>query len=480
MAKSTWKSQRITPEDEALSSVFPDYEVAEHKILQFTDIDGGTFGNNKWFSCELHGSSNGKYRVYTSYGKVGQVGAFEIRGPGTEQEMRDLFNSIIKEKTTRKSEAYKDVKFIKAKVGSPKARLIVRKVDAGEVPQEKKAQAKTAPTKTGTTLDPKVAQFIESIFRDSQQAISHFIDVKITADGFETPLGVLSYAQISDGRGALKELGKAIKKKDESDIRKLSSQYYTTIPHRLGFDLTGAVLDNDADLQRELDILQLMHDSLEVGAASFTDTASAKYYELGIDLVLMADGGDEYGRIEKFVNSTVGQHHESFAKSCRVENIFKLIVPHERDRFGKCPVLTNEQELFHGSRNSNVVGILKRGLLIAPPEAPVSGWAFGKGNYFADKSSKSLQYSLKPFGNYSSKSDKCYLFLNKVRLGKQYELTWGQSDAAEKCKRAGCDSTLGKASSSGLRYNEFITYELHQSTLTYIVEIKKPNSSFFV
>lgn len=470
MAKTTWKSQRIHPEDEVLNSIFPDYEVTEHKILQFTDIDGGTFGNNKWFSCELHSSSNGKYRVYTSYGKVGQIGAFEIRGPGTEQEMRDLFNSIIKEKTTRKSEAYKDVKFIKAKVGSPKARLIVRKVDAGEVPQEKKVQTKTVPAKVGITLDPKVAQFVESIFKDSQQAISHFIDVKITADGFETPLGVLSYAQISDGQGTLKELGKAIKKKDESSIRKLSSQYYTTIPHRLGFDLTGAVLNSDADLQRELDILQLMHDSLEVGAASFTDTASAKYLELGVDLVLMAHGGDEYKRIESKIQNTISDHHFSL-KKIKVENIFKAILPFERDRYTKCEI-NNEQELFHGSRNSNVLGLLHRGMLIAPPEAPVSGYMFGKGAYFADQSSKSLNYSLKPFGKAPTKNV-CYLFLFATKLGKILELQDADYNADITCKSRNCHSVKGVQGRS-LLHNEYIVYDVKQCTMSYIVELSRP------
>jgi len=38
--------------------------------------------------------------------------------------------------------------------------------------------------------------------------------------------------------------------------------------------------------------------------------------------------------------------------------------------------------LWHGSRCTNFGGILSQGLRIAPPEAPVSGYAFGKGLYF--------------------------------------------------------------------------------------------------
>lgn len=42
---------------------------------------------------------------------------------------------------------------------------------------------------------------------------------------------------------------------------------------------------------------------------------------------------------------------------------------------------------------SNVAGILSQGLRIAPPEAPVSGYMFGKGVYFADMASKSANYT---------------------------------------------------------------------------------------
>ena len=44
----------------------------------------------------------------------------------------------------------------------------------------------------------------------------------------------------------------------------------------------------------------------------------------------------------------------------------------------------NRMLLWHGSRLTNWVGILSKGLRIAPPEAPVTGYMFGKGVYFAD------------------------------------------------------------------------------------------------
>lgn len=43
----------------------------------------------------------------------------------------------------------------------------------------------------------------------------------------------------------------------------------------------------------------------------------------------------------------------------------------------------NRQLLWHGSRITNFTGILSQGLRIAPPEAPVQGYMFGKGIYAA-------------------------------------------------------------------------------------------------
>merc|ERR1712164_1531 len=74
--------------------------------------------------------------------------------------------------------------------------------------------------------------------------------------------------------------------------------------------------------------------------------------------------------------------------------------------------------LWHGTRITNVCGILKQGLRIAPPEAPVSGYMFGKGIYFADACSKSANYC--GFNSYfgGDGSSEKVLFLADVAVGK--------------------------------------------------------------
>lgn len=64
----------------------------------------------------------------------------------------------------------------------------------------------------------------------------------------------------------------------------------------------------------------------------------------------------------------------------------------EEKRFKPFKKLHNRKLLWHGSRTTNFAGILSQGLRIAPPEAPVTGYMFGKGIYFADMVSKSANY----------------------------------------------------------------------------------------
>ena len=71
---------------------------------------------------------------------------------------------------------------------------------------------------------------------------------------------------------------------------------------------------------------------------------------------------------------------------------FKIAREGEADKYNP-KNLDNKKLLWHGSRYSNFVGILSNGMRIAPPEAPSTGYLFGKGAYFADLSGKSSAYS---------------------------------------------------------------------------------------
>ena len=86
--------------------------------------------------------------------------------------------------------------------------------------------------------------------------------------------------------------------------------------------------------------------------------------------------------------------------------------------------LGNKMLLWHGSRFSNFGGILSQGLRIAPPEAPKTGYLFGKGVYFADMAGKSAPYCC------ANLSNNIGLFLLcEVALGNPREIYMTDHDA---------------------------------------------------
>ena len=112
----------------------------------------------------------------------------------------------------------------------------------------------------------------------------------------------------------------------------------------------------------------------------------ASYEKLNTELIPVDKGSDEWEMVEKYVRNT----HEG--STPRIANLYKVSREGEEARFKTKAHLGNRMLLWHGSRLTNFVGILSQGLRIAPPEAPASGYRFGKGIYFADIMSLSSRY----------------------------------------------------------------------------------------
>ena len=102
----------------------------------------------------------------------------------------------------------------------------------------------------------------------------------------------------------------------------------------------------------------------------------------------MEHDSEEFKLINKYLQSTHASTHTHY--KLVLEDLFALKSNSEDIRYTKD--IHNKRLLWHGSRLTNFVGILSQGLRIAPPEAPVTGYMFGKGVYLADMSSKSANY----------------------------------------------------------------------------------------
>ena len=473
MAAPKWKEAKFKAGDDATDADFPDYEVVEHRIGNQTNADSNA---NKFFSLELHKSTNGKYRVYSNYGRVSDdefTGAVGVYGPGTEHEARAFFETKFKAKV-RPSKGYEEVEFVRPKVGSPASRSVVKTVKEEDVPDDKKQKfnesqkkaKKIPPLKLSTDVKRLVSQW----YKENSHSITSNAAVKITSDGIETALGVLSFKQIEKGRDILSDLSQAIKDDSTKDIRDLSSDFYSKIPAKLGRKISDAdLITSDALVTQKFDLLQLMEDALEVGGASFMAGVDQQYRDINADIKQLAKTSREWKRVDKKIQSTRGHNH--YHTTSTVKNVFEVSLNADHSRYDACDV-DNEQELFHGSRNCNILGILSRGLMIAPPQAPVSGYMFAKGGYFADSSTKSINYSMGVFnGSYSSKN--YFLFLCKVKLGKQKLLKHSDYNASKYCLNGGDYDSVKGCKGSSLIHNEYIVYTLPQMRITHIVELER-------
>ncbi|GBM34479.1 Poly [ADP-ribose] polymerase 2, partial [Araneus ventricosus] len=113
-----------------------------------------------------------------------------------------------------------------------------------------------------------------------------------------------------------------------------------------------------------------------------------KYYRsLNCSLEILSPTSIEYEELEKCLKGTHGPTHTTY--ELQIVDAFKCRKSQECTSFRDSE---NKLLLWHGSRITNWMGILKEGLRIAPPEAPSTGYMFGKGLYFADVSSKSANY----------------------------------------------------------------------------------------
>lgn len=460
-----WKEVKHQCGSDALNQDFPDYEVIEHRIGNQTNADGN---NNKFFSIELHKCSNGKFRVYTNYGRVSDdeyTGSVGIYGPATESEMTKFFNSKFDSKV-RPSKGYIEIKFVKAKVGSPKARQKVYKVSEDEVPEAKKK--KLVENKDVNiiqlNLHPTISKLVSQWYNDTGNSITKHANIEITSNGLMTPLGVLSFSNIENGRKILFDLNDAIKNNNVNEIKKLNSAFFSVIPTKLSRKINNTdMILSEETIQLKAELLKQMEDALIIGGDSFSSNVNEKYKKLNTEIDVINNNDTEWQRIYNFIQNTRGSNH--YGTSSKINTILKVCLSADKNKYEDCSI-SNEQELFHGSRNGNATGILSRGLMVAPPEAPVSGWMFSKGIYAANSSTKSLNYSWK------DAADNCFLYIVKMKLGKQKKLYYADINAHTYCKNGEYDSVMGCKGNS-LIHDEFIIYNSNQCKITHVVEIQR-------
>lgn len=320
--------------------------------------------------------------------------------------------------------------------------------------------------------------------------------VEFEIDLQKMPLGKLSKRQIQSAYALLTEVQQAVSEcVSEAQILDLSNRFYTLIPHDFGMK-KPPLLSNLDYIQAKVQMLDNLLDievaySLLRGGAQDNekDPIDINYEKLKTKIEVVDKTTSEAEIILQYVKNTHAATHNTY--TLEVQEIFKIVREGEHQRYRPFEELHNRQLLWHGSRTTNYAGILSQGLRIAPPEAPVTGYMFGKGVYFADMVSKSANYC------HTSQSDPVGLILlGEVALGNMHELKKASHitklpkgkhsvkglgrtapDPNATVTLNGVQVPLGKGAhtnidDTSLLYNEYIVYDVAQVNLKYLLKIK--------
>lgn len=314
--------------------------------------------------------------------------------------------------------------------------------------------------------------------------------VKVGYNIKKMPLGKLSKKTILEGYQVLQDIEKALDgNKSTTELGRLSSEFYRCIPHDFGFKhMSNFIINSKDKLKEKLELVQALGD-IQIAAEIInkcdeedddTNELDARYKKMKCSIEVLDPKCKEYSDLVKCVETTHGSTHHFGIKPIE---IFKIKREGEEERFNT--KIGNRKLLWHGSRFSNWGGILSQGLRIAPPEAPVTGYMFGKGVYFADVVSKSAQYCCSHLSNKEG-----LLALCDVAIGDHNDLKQANYNASNLPKGKSSTKGCGRwapskevqidginayhgplqdlGSGYGLYYNEFITYDVSNVQIKYL------------
>ncbi|KAJ3414179.1 Poly [ADP-ribose] polymerase 2 [Chytridiales sp. JEL 0842] len=479
----------VSPELARTVHVYEANGVVYDAMLNQTNIGNN---NNKFYVIQVLKHDNAdEWIVWNRWGRVDYTGQNTITRYYNPSMAIAAFEEKFKAKTANDWADREN--FVKK---PNKYYLLERDWGDEELPEDKAKKEETKIEYPDSTLAPPVQYEQDLIKLIFNLELMEREMAEIGYDAKKMPLGKLTKAHIEKGYLELKKIAEEIQKPSPSRplLEEYSNNFYTIIPHSFGFSRPPIIKD-PAVVKRKLEMLESLAD-IQITTtllSSMVDTTvnpiDQKYKSLQCNLQPMDKSSHHFRLIEEYMQNTHGHTHSHY--KLRIEDVFEL---ERSDLFHeKGANMHNKKLLWHGSRITNFVGILSQGLRIAPPEAPVTGYMFGKGVYFADMVSKSANYCCTSRSNPTG-----LLLLCEVALGDEVKMFNADYNADAKVKKAKKHSTwgmgrtmpdpsgyktlengvvvpCGKAKQSTdaqcvLEYNEFIIYDISQVRLRYLIK----------
>ena len=124
-------------------------------------------------------------------------------------------------------------------------------------------------------------------------------------------------------------------------------------------------------------------------------------------------------------------------------------------------------DLWHGTRASNLLSILKHGLVVPPANAAhCTGRMFGNGIYTSLQSTKALNYATDFWNRSGTQGQRTFMFLCDVSLGKVHKVhSYGGHYPVRST-----NTTWVEPGRGGVLNHECIVYDASQVNLSYLAE----------
>jgi len=436
--------------------------VERHKLVCAT----GDTNHYKYWQATLYDSDD----VHIDFGRIDVTSSVGVhRGVGRsfmEKKINEKKRGKVNKETGQR-EPYTEIDAIDSDMG---ANTSTKNIKSSNIKTIAKDQIKHS--------SPETAKLIEFLADVNRHQISDATGGKMTWNVdkglFQTPLGIVSSASVSEARTLLIDIADEVAKRDWSKkkFKQDVERFMTIIPQSgVGMRWTfESVFPDLQTVQKQNAIL----DALDASYISATTqpikgkkkTAVApKVFETKLELVGNSRVIDRINK--KFRDSANRNHYD--ANRMKLVNVWTVDIAVMTKSFVEYgSKLSNIQELWHGSNASNCLSILRQGLVIPPASsAHCTGRMWDDGLYFAPSSTKSLNYATSFWGQKGT--NRIFMFLADVAMGKEYVPKSGGA-WAKRYPVAGYDSVHAVGGVSGVQNDECIVYKVNQANLKFLCE----------
>lgn len=341
-----------------------------------------------------------------------------------------------------------------------------------------------------STLSEPIYNLIDLIF-DVNVMESTWISFDLDLN--KMPLGKINSQQIQNALDVLREIESLLRKTNGTSSKQMvdaTNKFYSLIPHNFGVGRppllnTKEMINKKYEMLSDMQQMDITCNILIEKIEEEMNPVDIYYRKLSsmVDITDLDKDCDEYKEIGSYVkNTTLRGQANRF--NIELLHVFKILRHEEIERFARFEGTANRKLLFHGTRLTNIVGIMTNGLKL-----PQRGGMFRKGIFFSDSVSRSVHFC----GPSISTVD-TFMLLCEVALGRCEDArairSYGIDDRPDSFQRLGSynprtnhvrpdglivpngELELRDPSNNFGSFNEYILYDESRVKIKYLIKIK--------